>query len=122
MPVNLRDFMNAMNEWTRQEAPPGVQEVLPASMWMKVRSAGADVDGGVRFDPRAIVEVALDGRTELLDSVAEPLARALNERFAPKDAAPSTTRRTIPPVPPPPVAPVFARTRGCSSSVGRVDS
>ena len=37
MPVNLRDFMNAMNEWTRQEAPPGVQEVLPASRWMKVR-------------------------------------------------------------------------------------
>ena len=102
MPVNLRDFMNAMNEWTRQEAPPGVQEVLPASMWMKVRYAGADVDGGVRFDPRAIVDVALDGRTELLDSVAEPLARALNERFAPKDAAPSTTRRAIPPVPPPP--------------------
>ena len=106
MPVNLRDFMNAMNEWTRQEAPSGVQEVLPASIWMKVRSAGADVDGGVRFDPRAIVEVALDGRTELLDSVAEPLARALNERFAPKDAAPPTAMPTRPPMPPvPPVPP-----------------
>ena len=33
---------------------------------------------------------------------------------------PATPRSS--PVPPPPVAPVFARTRGCSSSVGRVDS
>ena len=61
MPVNLRDFMNAMNEWIR-DAPPGAREVLPASMWMKVRQSSTDVDGGVYFDPRTIVDAALDGR------------------------------------------------------------
>ena len=35
MPVNLRDFMNAMNEWTRQEAPPGDRKStrLNSSHW-----------------------------------------------------------------------------------------
>lgn len=74
MSVNLRDFMNAMNEWIR-DAPPGAREVLPASMWMKVRQSSTDVDGGVYFDPRTIVDVALDGRKELLDPVAAPLDR-----------------------------------------------
>ena len=91
MPVNLRDFMNAMNEWIR-DAPPGAREVLPASMWMKVRQSSTDVDGGVYFDPRTIVDAALDGRKELLDSVAAPLALALNVRFAPKSAAPRPRR------------------------------
>ena len=91
MSVNLRDFMNAMNEWIR-DAPPGAREVLPASMWMKVRQSSTDVDGGVYFDPRTIVDVALDGRKELLDPVAAPLALALNTRFAPKSVAPRPRR------------------------------
>lgn len=91
MPVNLRDFMNAMNEWIR-DAPPGVREVLPASVWMKVRQSSTDVDGGVYFDPRTIVDAALDGRKELLDPVAAPLALALNMRFAPEAAAPLPRR------------------------------
>ena len=91
MPVNLRDFMNAMNEWIR-DAPPGAREVLPASMWMKVRQSSTDVDGGVYFDPRTIVDAALDGRKELLDSVAAPLALALNTRFAPREAKPRPRR------------------------------
>ena len=91
MSVNLRDFMNAMNEWIR-DAPPGAREVLPASMWMKVRQSSTDVDGGVYFDPRTIVDAALDGRKELLDSVAAPLALALNTRFAPREAKPRPRR------------------------------
>lgn len=91
MSVNLRDFMNAMNEWIR-DAPPEAREVLPASMWMKVRQSSTDVDGGVYFDPRTIVDVALDGRKELLDPVAAPLALALNTRFAPKSVAPRPRR------------------------------
>lgn len=86
MPVNLRDFMDAMTHWASDLASEEASSALPPSSWMKVRMAGTEVPGGTVFSPAVIVQMALAGRYELQETVAEPLAQFLNDRFGPAQA------------------------------------
>lgn len=83
MPVTLRDFMSAMNEWYQSVANETSRRALPPSTWMKVRGSGVDTNTGTTFDPAQLVQLALDGREDMLAGVAVPLAGWLNERFQP---------------------------------------
>ena len=72
MPINLREFTQAMNEWMPQ-APPEAREHLRPSTWKQLLRTGEDVDGGTRFAPQEIVERVLEGREDLSMSVALPV-------------------------------------------------
>jgi putative uncharacterized protein (fragment) len=83
MPITLREFTQAMNEWM-PTAPPEAREHLRPSTWKQILHTGQDVDGGTRFSPHTIVDRVLNGRDDLAMDVALPVAIMLNRRFGPE--------------------------------------
>lgn len=80
MPITLREFTQAMNEWI-PTAPAEVCEHLRPSTWKQIMLTGQEVAGGTRFSPQDIVDQVLNGRQDLSMSVALPVALMLNSRF-----------------------------------------
>lgn len=96
MPINLREFTQAMNEWMPQ-APPEAREHLRPSTWKQLLRTGEDVDGGTRFAPQEIVERVLEGREDLSMSVALPVSLMLNSRFGPSPTSADQSARAVRP-------------------------
>ncbi|WP_136193626.1 hypothetical protein [Actinomyces procaprae] len=91
MSLNFRDFTEAMTQWIGSGAGAQAKEILRPSMWRRLLLTGREVDGATVFDPDVITQEVLEGRGELYDAVALPLAQMLNGRFGPAyPAAPST--------------------------------
>ena len=96
MPITLREFTQAMNEWM-PAAPPEAREHLRPSTWKQLLRTGEDVDGGTRFAPQEIVERVLEGREDLSMSVALPVSLMLNSRFGPSPTSADQSARAVRP-------------------------
>ncbi|NDR53415.1 hypothetical protein [Actinomyces sp. 565] len=87
MSLNFREFTEAMTQWIGCETGAQAKEVLRPSMWRRLMLTGREVGGATVFDPEVITEELLEGRDDLYESVAVPVAEMLNSTFGPATGA-----------------------------------